>query len=433
MPTTATLADLRREADAISARLEDGTATDDDLTRAPALAGEIRQLMEADGAAEQEAETRRVQAEEARAALRDLPAPSAPRNPAPAGDRNPEARETRAPVTTRESGPQLLHRMAEGFNASRQLQEFRARGLSGQTSFDFADLRGSEFAQRATIDSTGGPVRNPYVPGVVSDVRERGLTILDLIDRQTTNLSSVPYVQETTTQAAREADALEVAEGTAKPEATAPVLVEVDSPVRTIAAWNNVTRQMAEDNATLYGIVQGRLPAKVLWRLNAQVLNGNGTAPNLRGIMNTSGINTYAPGTAEARVLSIRKGITLCQVDEYAPNAVGMNPTDWETVELDRDNNGQFRVSASLQNLGTPRLWGLAVVVSTYFTAGVALLGDFTLGATLFERSGVRLLMTDSHASNFTSNILTLLAEMRAALVVWRPSAFCKVTFNGTT
>jgi hypothetical protein len=40
--------------------------------------------------------------------------------------------------------------------------------------------------------------------------------------------------------------------------------------------------------------------------------------------------------------------------------------------------------------------------------------------------------MTDSHASNFTSNILTILAEMRAALTVWRPAVFCKITFNGT-
>ena len=40
------------------------------------------------------------------------------------------------------------------------------------------------------------------------------------------------------------------------------------------------------------------------------------------------------------------------------------------------------------------------------------------------------MLLTDSHASNFTSNILTLLAEMRAGLSVWRPAAFVDGRFS---
>jgi HK97 family phage major capsid protein len=258
----------------------------------------------------------------------------------------------------------------------------------------------------------------------------RPLTLVELIDRQTTGLNSVPFIQETTLDPT--AGATEVAEGALKPEVDVQ-LVEADSPVRTIAAWINVTRQAAEDAPTVVGFIQGRLGFKVQHRLNGQVLNGNGTAPNLRGILATAGIKTYAPGTAEARIISIRKAITLVQVGEYQPDTVGLAPADWETVELSTDTTNNFRVSPNIQNALPPRIWGLAVVVDTIFTAGVAVVGAFRLGATLWERHGVRVVMTDSHASNFTSNILTILAEMRAALTVWRPGVFCKVTFNGTT
>jgi hypothetical protein len=50
----------------------------------------------------------------------------------------------------------------------------------------------------------------------------------------------------------------------------------------------------------------------------------------------------------------------------------------------------------------------------------------------VFDRQQVTAYMTDSHASNFTSNILTLLLEARLGLGVFDPSGVLKCTFNGT-
>ena len=163
--------------------------------------------------------------------------------------------------------------------------------------------------------------------------------------------------------------------------------------------------------------------------IDGQILAGNGTAPNIRGIINTSGVGTYTPGAAEARVITIRKAITIAQLAEYQPDAVVLHPNDWQSIELDQDTTGAWRVSQNVQNSLTPRIWGLNVVVTTAITTATYLVGAFKLGATLWERHGVRLLMSDSHASNFTSNILVLLAELRAALTVWRPAAFVKGGF----
>jgi HK97 family phage major capsid protein len=431
------LAALRSEAATLTAALVDGSATPEQVERANALPAEITALVaeeeERGSGGTEDGETQEQRAmREARERLANLPDDPTDRGPdsgGGAGDRDPGNRgggggyQTRTQVLERP-----LARVAREFTTSRAYQDFAARGLSGQAAVDI-DVLPSELASRATIGSADVPTRNPYLPGILEPAY-RGLTLLDMIDRQTTGLSSIPFVQETTPDPG--AGATEVAEGALKPEVDVD-LAEADSPVRTIAAWLNLTRQMAEDAPTVAGFIQGRLGFKVLHRLNAQIWNGNGTAPNLRGINATVGINVYAPGAAEARIISIRKAITMIQQDEYAGDTLLINPADWELVELSVDNNGAFRASPNVQSAMTRTLWGLSVVVDTIIAAGTAMVGAFRLGATLWERHGVRTIMTDSHASNFTSNILTVLAEMRAALTVWRPSVFCRITFNGTT
>lgn len=318
--------------------------------------------------------------------------------------------------------------------------QFRDRGYSGQVALD---LPGST---RALLDNTGtslGAFQNPARPTDVPMANaDRVLRLADLIDRRPTDSNTVEYVQETTAAGAGGTGA-EVAEGALKPEATFTFQVVTDS-VRTIAHWVNITRQSADDNAQMVGYIEGRLGYGLEHRLDAQILNGNGTAPNLRGILNTAGVSTYVAPAAEANVISIRRAITLGQQSEYAPDTVVMNPADWERIELSVDSQGMFRVSPNVANSLAPRIWGLNVVPTTAILggspdpdgagAGVAVagrfvVGSFRMGATLWERDGIRVLMTDSHASNFTSNILTLLAEMRAALSIWRPKAFVVGTF----
>lgn len=321
--------------------------------------------------------------------------------------------------------------VGERFADSDAVRAFAERGFLGQVAVDMPELdvrslTSGGLQMRTTIDSTGvgaNGARNPYV-GIIDPTPDRPLRLAELVDRQTTSLGSVPYLIE----APNLGVAAEVAEGAAKPEATF-TFTEDSAPVRTIAHWVPITRQAAEDNSTLVGYVNGRLSYGLELRLDAQILNGNGTAPNLRGILQTSGIGTYTPGAAEARVITLRKAITIAQLSEYQPDTAVLHPTDWQGIELDTDNNGAFRVSSNPQNSLTPRIWGLNVVVTTAITVATYLVGAFKLGATLWERNGVRLLMSDSHGTNFTANILVLLAEMRAALTVWRPGAFVKGGF----
>jgi HK97 family phage major capsid protein len=58
--------------------------------------------------------------------------------------------------------------------------------------------------------------------------------------------------------------------------------------------------------------------------------------------------------------------------------------------------------------------------------------GAFKQAATVYRKGGVRVESTNSHASDFTSNLVTVRAEERVALAVRRPFGFVKVTLNYT-
>ena len=58
---------------------------------------------------------------------------------------------------------------------------------------------------------------------------------------------------------------------------------------------------------------------------------------------------------------------------------------------------------------------------------GEILVGDFGIGVQLLFREGINILFSDSNEDDFTKNRVTILGELRAANVVWRPPAFTKI------
>jgi HK97 family phage major capsid protein len=231
--------------------------------------------------------------------------------------------------------------------------------------------------------------------------------------------------------------ASEQAEGGAKQE-SGLTYVDVDANVRTIAAYQKMPKQSLSDVAALQSIIDNRLRYSVQRRLEDQVLAGNGTSPNLRGILATSGIGAVAYTVIPLGEL-ILSGMTQIMLAEADPTGIVLNPSDWQKILTTKASGSGEYLNEVEPVMGpglgaevggspsVPTLWGIPVVHSTVITAGTALVGDFTIGAQVFIREGVNVLMSDSDGSDFTSNRVTILADMRAALAVWRPAAFASV------
>jgi HK97 family phage major capsid protein len=361
------------------------------------------------------AQTRQADVESRRQALLNarvtVPANGQPGTSDNAGERGDEQRNDQ---------PRTL---GEAFTRSAEFQAMRASGATRMSRVEVA----VPDAQRAFL-GTDYPSVPTRVPGILTPNRDTPLTVLDLIDRQTISSNTVSWVQEV----AAPSGATEVAQGELKPESTWEVELKEDS-AATIAHWIDIARQAIEDESMLQGYINGRMVYGVEKRLNAQVLNGNGTAPNLRGILNTSGIGTYTGLGTDSYLVQLRKARTVAELSEYVPDGVVLHPSDWETVELDTNDNGSFRAIASVADGAVRRVWGLTVVSTPSIAQGTALVGAFREGATLWERTGINVYITDSDGDKFRRNILTMLAEKRAALSVWRPKAYVKVTLTAPT
>jgi HK97 family phage major capsid protein len=66
-------------------------------------------------------------------------------------------------------------------------------------------------------------------------------------------------------------------------------------------------------------------------------------------------------------------------------------------------------------------------VTSTVMPVGQALIGDFGQCATLFVREGVNVRVSDADQDDFVRNQVTLFAEGRFAIAIWRPACLSVV------
>lgn len=258
--------------------------------------------------------------------------------------------------------------------------------------------------------------------GRIAEYAYRPVQILDLIPQTTTGQAAVQYMEETTSMNA----AAEVAEGGTYAE-SALALTEMTSNVRKIATFLPVTDEQLEDEPQARGLINNRLPLFVRLRLDGQVVNGNGTAPNLRGFLNVVGIQTQAKATDTAPD-AVYKALTKIRVTGRAtPGSVIMHPTDWQGIRLLKDSTGQY-IWGSPTEAGPERIWGLPVAQSDVIAQGTALAGDFATHTELAMRRGIDVQVSNSHGTFFVEGKQAIRADVRCALVVYRPAALCTVT-----
>lgn len=311
----------------------------------------------------------------------------------------------------------------------REWAETGARGNSPMVAVDLDFRAVTDVTTGAT--SAGALQQSQRLPRIGNDFLDRRTFLIDMLPHINVSTSAVEVVQDQSPLADLANKAVEVAEGGAKPQA-GPTLAVAVEPIQTIAAWVNITRQAAADVPQVRSYLDNKLRYSVKRRADAQVINGNGTSPNISGMLDRSGINTYtAPSGAEEAYLSIRKAITTMELDEAVPEIIVMNPDDAEKFDLANHADDGLHAVPNVAGPSARTAWGLAVVKSTAVAPLTAVLLD-PMSVAVLDRQQVVAYFTDSHASNFTSNIGTLLLEARLGLAVFEPAGICQVTFDYT-
>jgi HK97 family phage major capsid protein len=276
----------------------------------------------------------------------------------------------------------------------------------------------------ATLFSTGAGWAPPTIrTSRVVDYAVRSLVVADLLPTITVSGPTYLYMEETTFT---NTNAKEVAEGSAKGE-VALALTERTENIRKIAAYLPVTDEQLDDVPAARAYIDNRLAYMVKQRLDGQILNGDGTAPNIAGITDDSrtGLQTQALGS-NAKPDAVYKAMTLIRVNAFSePNATVFHPNDWQDFRLLRTADGIY-IWGNPADAGPERIWGLRVVQTTAETEGTALVGDFNQAALLMRQG---LTMKVGYVNDdLIKNRQTIVAELRAGVAVFRPAAFCTVT-----
>jgi HK97 family phage major capsid protein len=161
----------------------------------------------------------------------------------------------------------------------------------------------------------------------------------------------------------------------------------------------------------------------------AQLLKGSGSGNNLNGIYTQA--TAYSapidpPGT-ETTIDVIRLMMLQATLALFPPTGIVLHPSDWALIELLKDTLGRY-IIGNPQGTIAPTLWGLPVVATQAMTVDTALVGAFKLGAQIFDREDANVVVATENEDDFIRNMVTIRAEERLALAVYRPEAFIKNT-----
>lgn len=276
----------------------------------------------------------------------------------------------------------------------------------------------------SSVTSAGALVRRDYAGLVELPFRPLMLRDLITIGQTGSDLIEYPRVTGYTNAAAPTAEATATSGGSgAKPESNV-TLEKVTTAVKTVAHWIAASKRALSDAGQMRTLIDNFLDYGLEEELEDQIITGDGVGENFLGIQNTVGITLQAWSTNI--LTTTRKARTKVKVTAHA-NATGylLSPLDWETIDLLQDNEGRYYYGGP-SVLGTPRLWGLPVVESEAQAEGFGWCADFRT-IVLWDREQATIRVTDSHSDFFVRNLVAILAELRAALGVFRPAALVRM------
>ena len=258
---------------------------------------------------------------------------------------------------------------------------------------------------------------------IITNPNQR-LTVRDLLAPGDTESNAVAYLRELlfTNNAAP------VAENTTKPYSEI-TFEEVLSGVKTVAHLMKIAKQTLDDLPQLRSIINGRLLNGLKRVEDTQLLFGSGVGNNLHGIYTqaTAFANPSTKTTPSNSLDVMRLAMLQVTLAELSATGHVMHDIDWTDIELIKDANTKGYLFSNPFGTLEARLWGLPVAQTNQAgMLGNFLTGSFADAAQIFDREDANVVISTENADDFEKNMVSVRAEERLALAVYRPQAFVK-------
>jgi HK97 family phage major capsid protein len=285
----------------------------------------------------------------------------------------------------------------------------------------------------ATTVALAQPAR---LPGVYA-WGQRPLTIRDVFPNDTTEADSIEYVAQTSRDV--EAGALTVKESTSPTDAAGKKKqFSIGTEIRTahaeiIAVWAAATRKSLGNRDALRAFIDNQGRYILALEEEDQIINGNGTRPNLSGLLDQSDRLTLDIGTIGLDNLDgVRRAKRLVRtgLSRLPATFAILNPVDSEGFDLLKDDFGIYRGGNPIGNFDENQtIWRLRRVESEAVDEGKAIIGS-AAAATIFQRRPITVYTADQHSDFFVRNLVVILFEEELAMPVYFPTALCEVTLE---
>lgn len=324
--------------------------------------------------------------------------------------------------------------IGERFTSSDEYKSFVSRGARGESgAVEMKDITGASA-------SAGQLIHEYRVPTIFANP-DRPLFVRQLVNNSTCAGDSITIMRENvfTNNAGPQYDVAGTPVNQLVNKNKSDITyTSVTVPVRTMAHHIIAARQVLSDAPRLRSMIDQRLPYGLNLQMDSQLLYGDGLTENFTGLFVDAAVQTVGEITAGttaanlplAMIKHLRSAVTKCQTSEfYNVNGVLLSPTDWETIETATGTDNKF-IWVNVNTGGEQRMWRVPVIVSNAVQTGDFIMGDWGMGATLYQREGVTVRASESHANLFVQNGVAILGEERAAFAIELPKAFTKGSFD---
>lgn len=319
-------------------------------------------------------------------------------------------------------GEDAIVKMADAFTKSGQFEALKSGSpTTGRVTVENVAIKSLTNAGQGVAGSTSYSATAQRQPGLYNDPR-RDLSLLDYLPSLPASSATFEYMQikDYTNNATEQEE-----EGAQKAQTSIDAELETAN-IATVAHWTRASKQVLDDTPALGQQIGNLLNYGLLEKLESRLIAGPGGKGKIKGLIGYA-VPHVVVGTLKP-VDAIGQAVTAMKTSGWQARLIIMNPDDWFSISSERDADGQY-VLGSPRDPAPPVLWGVPVITSGSMPAGTVLLLDTTQVAML-DREQPTLMLSREDGNNFTSNLVTLLAELRAGLAVFSTGAVRSVDIS---
>ena len=255
----------------------------------------------------------------------------------------------------------------------------------------------------------------------IGQLAHRKLTMYDLFPKfpvsESNNNGVIRYWDWDSATTARAAATR--AEGAVFPESTAKWVLGT-MPIEKIGDSLPVSEEFEADEAMFAAELGQFLETNVDLAIDTQLATGNGTTPNLKGLVtHVSAFSAIASGITDASIydllVKVSESITKTGGSKYSPDFAVMNIVDINKMKLKKDTANNYIIPPFVSRDGT-QVAGIIVIESNVITANTMVVGDRRF-ARIYEKAGV-VLSKGMINAQFTEDMSTIKARKRLAFLI---------------